>query len=93
MVLQRGFAFDYDDSGTLKKLLCGKSFSVIATMDAPVWFETLEVGDAGYKMLKASMEYCGIIPSGKLYFGSVKNSTIDQREEWLDTCYKAGNMV
>ena len=81
-----GFGFEYlKSSKRIKwnKLLSGKTTSIISTMDAPPWYYNLLIKKPGGKFLKSSMAYCGIKYKHKLYFGSVKLSSLKQRQKWL----------
>ncbi len=81
-----GFAFEYLKSKKRikwNKLLKGKTTSIISTMDAPPWYYNLIVKNPGGKFLKESMKFCGIKFKTKMYFGSVKLSTDEQRKNWL----------
>ena len=81
-----GFAFKYKKSKKIlkwDKYLEGKSTSLISTMDSPPWYYKLFVGDPGYKTMKNIMNFCGIKPVSRTYFGSVKVSSEEQRTKWL----------
>lgn len=92
VVLQSGFAFQYQKTtgSTPKwdKLLLNKSARVITTMDSPPWYFNWLVGDPAFKMLKYNLNFCGIKPVAKNYFGSVKTSSQKQRKDWLEKVYK-----
>lgn len=79
------FAFKYQPGARLpEKLLRGKTARVIVTMDAPVWWYYLvyrRPGDNG--MERATLKFCGIKPVRFTHFGSVKNSTLELRQSWL----------
>lgn len=94
IVFHSGFAFKYQKSSGIApkwdRLLPSKSARLIATMDSPTWYYTWFVGDPGYKMMKDILNYCGIKPVYKNYFGSVKMSTVAQREKWLEDAFKIG---
>ena len=81
-----GFGFKYLKSKNRvkwEKLLTGKTCSIISTMDAPPWYYKIIIKDPTSKMLKASMAYCGIKFKSRMYFGSVKISSEEQRKSWL----------
>lgn len=81
-----GFAFQYLKSEKMlkwDKFLTGKTTSIISTMDAPPWYYNLLIKNPGGRFLKASMSFCGIKFKNKLYFGSVKLSSEEQRQKWL----------
>ncbi len=88
-----GFAYKYKKSKKVvawDKYLMGKSARIISTMDSPPMYYQWVVGDPGFKMMKDILNFCGIKPVKKTYFGSVKMSTEDKRKKWLQACYKLG---
>jgi len=95
VVFQSGFAYKYQESTGMApkwdKMLADKSARVIVTMDSPTWYHTWFVGDPGFKMMKNSiLNFCGVSPVQKSYFGSVKMSSEKQRKEWLEKSYAIG---
>lgn len=94
VIFLSGFAFKYQKSKGFApkwdKLLLGKSARLIVTMDSPPFYYKLFVGDPGFKMMKDIMNFCGIKPVYKNYFGSVKMSSDKRRQKWLDKVYKIG---
>lgn len=81
-----GFAFKYLKSDKVMKwdkYLKGKSARIISTMDAPPWYYKLFVRDPGYKTMKSSLEFCGIKPVKRSYFGSIKISDDEQIKQWI----------
>jgi len=95
MVFSPGFAFKYQDKkGTLvrwDKLLTGKSARIISTMDAPPWYYKWIMSDPGGKMMKRGiLGFSGVKPVKSTYFGSVKLSTKEKREDWLKITYNLG---
>lgn len=97
MVFSPDFAFKYRDRMGKKivswdKLLKGKTARIISTMDAPPWYYRWIIGDpAGKIMKKGILGFSGIKVVKSTYFGSVKLSSEQQREEWLKTSYNLGN--
>jgi len=93
-VFTSGFAYKYKQNThrvTWDKKLKGRSARIIATMDAPPWYYKLFIGDPGFKMMKNGiLNFCGIKPVYKNYFGSVKLSSKVQRANWLKKIYKVG---
>ncbi len=88
-----GFAFEYLKSDKIlkwNKLLKNKTFSIISTMDAPPLFYKTIIKDAGGKFLKESMKFCGMKFKSRIYFGSVKLSSEEQRKKWLTKIEIAG---
>jgi len=94
IVFHSGFAFRYKKSSGFApnwdRLLPNKSARLLVTMDSPTWYYTWFVGDPGYKMLKDILNFCGIKPVTKNYFGSVKMSTNKQRQQWLKQAHLVG---
>jgi len=95
VVFQSGFAFKYHPPKGKKvswdKLLENKSARLLVTMDSPTWYYTWFVGDPSYKMMKNSiLNFCGVKPVKKNYFGSVKMSCEKQRKIWLEKSYEIG---
>jgi putative NADPH-quinone reductase len=90
-----GFAFKYHKTAKGQapkwdKLLAGKTSRIIATMDAPTWYFKYILRDPNYKMMKNSLNYCGITAIKTLYFGPVKGSELNEREKWLSKTEKLG---
>ncbi len=91
--LTPGFAFKYKKSKHVvawDKFLQGKSARIISTMDTPPLFYKWVIGDPGYKMMKDILNFCGIKPVSKTYFGSVKMSSEETRRKWIDACRTLG---
>ena len=88
-----GFAFKYLKSDKVvkwEKNLKGKTAHIIATLDAPPWYYIYWLGDPVGKTLRASFDYCGIKLIKRTYFGSVKTSTENLRNNWLNKIKKIG---
>jgi putative NADPH-quinone reductase len=91
-----GFAFKYKKSEKVvkwDKYLNGKSAHLISTMDAPTWYVKYFIGDPGFKTIKYIMNFCGIKPVKRTYFGSVKLSTEKQRKQWLAKAEQLGRQL
>jgi len=86
------FAFKYKKRKIVAwdKFLTDKSARIISTMDAPPLFYKWIIGDPGYKMMKDILNFCGIKPVFKTYFGSVKMSSDPVRKAWLQKSYNVG---
>jgi len=93
-ILESGFAFKYHKlTGSIPKwdkLLSNKSARIIVTMDSPPWYYRWMLGNPGFKMMKANLNFCGIKPVHKNYFGTVKMSSEEKRKKWLEDAYKTG---
>jgi NAD(P)H dehydrogenase (quinone) len=91
--LMPGFAFKYKKSKHVvawDKFLNGKSARIISTMDTPPLYYKFIIGDPGYKMMKDILNFCGIKPVSKTYFGSVKMSSEANRHQWINQCHDIG---
>ncbi len=88
------FAFKHKQSiGNIHKwdkLLKNKSARIISTMDSPSWYYKWIVGDPGFKMMRNILNYCGIQPVHKNYFGYVRASSQEQRKKYLEKIYLIG---
>lgn len=94
IIFQSGFAFKYNLNSNkvyVEKKLIGKSARLIVTMDAPPIYNKIIYGDPGGKMMKrVILNFCGVKPVKKNYFGSVKLSTENKRKKWLNKMYNIG---
>jgi NAD(P)H dehydrogenase (quinone) len=95
MVFSPGFAFSYTNASSLfvthETLLKGKTARLISTMDAPPWYYKWILGDPGGKIMKSgTLAFCGIKPIKTTYFGSVKMSKPEQRNQWLKKAHTLG---
>ncbi len=91
--LMPGFAFKYKKSKHVvawDKFLAGKTARIISTMDTPPLYYKWIIGDPGYKMMKDILNFCGVKPVSKTYFGSVKMSTESTRSKWIRKCHELG---
>ena len=79
------FAFNYHQNDPFwDKLLKGKTAQLIITMDTPKWYYWLINRRPGRNAMKIGvLEFCGIHPVKVKYFGAMKSSTVQQREDWL----------
>jgi NAD(P)H dehydrogenase (quinone) len=89
-----GFAYKYKRPKAKiprwDKLLRKKTSRIISTMDSPTWYYTIFGRDPGYKMMKDILNFCGVKPVQKNYFGSVKFSNLKKRKKWLKQIYNVG---
>ncbi|MDA3788930.1 MAG: NAD(P)H-dependent oxidoreductase [Desulfobacula sp.] len=88
-----GFAFKYKKSKHIvawDRFLTERSARIMSTMDSPPLYYKWIIGDPGYKMMKDILNFCGIKPIAKTYFGSVKMSSEKLRENWLEKSYCIG---
>ncbi len=81
-----GFAFEYQDKSPFpKKLLKGRTSEIISTMDSPVFYYKWIVKDIGGKMIRKDIgAFCGIKNIRTTYLATLKTSTPEQRQKWLN---------
>jgi 1,4-dihydroxy-2-naphthoate octaprenyltransferase len=91
-VLTPGFAFNTCEGGTgYQGLLGGRSAQLITTMDTPPLIHRLVYRQPGRNaMARATLGFCGIRPVRSLVCGSVKDSTLQQRQQWLEQARRQG---
>jgi len=91
-VFTSGFAFQYrQNSVWWDQLLQGKSARLIVTMDTPPWYYRFVYGQPGHLAMKNTvLEFCGIKPVKISAFGSIKSSTLKQRQQWLQQVENLG---
>ena len=94
-VLTSGFAFEEIEGGTgYAPLLTGRTAQLITTMDTPAPVYKLIYGAPGHNMMrKATLGFCGFKMSRTLQFGPVRNSTNDQRSEWIQRSFRRGSAL
>jgi putative NADPH-quinone reductase len=79
-----GWAFSYRKGGLVTGLLAGRSARVIITTDSPLWYLQL-VGDTTVRHVRGRvLRFSGFSPVAATRLGPVRNSTLAQREAWLD---------
>ena len=77
-----------------KKLLKGKSARLIITADTPKWYDFLIMKSPTINQFKnGTLKFCGISPIKTTYIASIKNSTSDFREKWLEKIKLLGESV
>lgn len=81
-----GFAFKYRDNSSLwERLLSGRSAHLIVTMDSPPWYYRFISHMPGHhQMKKTILEFCGIKPVTITSFGSIRGSTAETRNKWIN---------
>jgi 1,4-dihydroxy-2-naphthoate octaprenyltransferase len=84
-VLTPGFAFKTSEGGTgYQGLLGGRSAQLITTMDTPPLIHRLVYRQPGRNaMARATLGFCGVRPVRFLACGSVKDASLQQRQQWL----------
>ena len=90
--LTPGFAFNTCEGGTgYQGLLGGRSAQLITTMDTPPLIHRLVYRQPGRNaMARATLGFCGIRPVRSLVCGSVKDSSLQQRQQWLEQARRQG---
>jgi NAD(P)H dehydrogenase (quinone) len=80
-----GFAFQKrENSIWWDKLLTNKSARIISTLDQPAWYYWLVFRQPSINaMKKLTLEFCGIKPVKTTYFGPIRLSKTDYRQNWL----------
>ena len=88
--LAPGFAFAENGRGYVP-LLGGKSAELLTTMDTPRWVYRWIYGAPGHKaMARATLGFCGIQVGRVASFGAVKDSSLEQRQAWLEQAQRRG---
>lgn len=90
-----GFAFKYrENSVWWDKLLAGRSAHIISTLDQPTLYYWLVNGRPTYHMMKKmTLEFSGFKPVRTTTFGSIRNSTAEQRTKWLTKIEQLGKSL
>lgn len=90
-----GFAFKYRKGSLLwDKLLTGRSARLIITMDTPPWYYWLVYRRPGHNAMKRGiLEFCGIRPVKITTIGSLKISSEQKRQQWLDKVKALGSKM
>ncbi|CAM3187270.1 Flavodoxin-like fold domain-containing protein [Deinococcus saxicola] len=80
-----GFAFKYRQGSPLpEKLLTGRTARLIVTTDTPPLLLRTLMGDPTVKSLaQGVLGFSGFKPVRVTRFGAIRNSTVQQRENWL----------
>lgn len=80
-----GFTFEYQEKSLLvKKLMKGKSASIIVTMDSPGFYYKYFLKKPGHNSMKKSvLKFCGFSPVKSKTFAPIKNSSEQKRAHWI----------
>ncbi|MDP3586203.1 MAG: NAD(P)H-dependent oxidoreductase [Thiobacillus sp.] len=94
-VLTPHFAFITCEGGTgYQGLLGGRSAQLITTMDTPPLIHRLVYRQPGRNaMARATLGFCGVRPVRSLVCGSVKDSTLQQRQQWIEQARRQGRAL
>jgi NAD(P)H dehydrogenase (quinone) len=92
-VFVSGFAYQYD--GKLPRgLLKNKSAWVIYTIDSPSFFIHLFRRNAEWIVVRnAILKFCGIKNIKRTRFTSVKQSSFEKRQQWLEKIYRQAKSI
>ena len=78
-------AYRYRRSGLPEGLLTGRTGRVVVTTDSPWWWLRLVERDSTVRNVRHStLGFCGISPVSFDYLASVKHSSPEKREAWLE---------
>lgn len=80
-----GFAFRYrKESVWWDKYLKGKTARIVCTADQPYfWYRFVNRRPAYWQLKKMIFQFCGINKIGYSFFGSIRNSTAEERRKYL----------
>lgn len=90
-----GFAYEYQEKSPFpKKLLTGKTSEIIVTMDTPLFYYKLVFKNIGVRMVSQNIcAFCGIKNKRATYFYTLKDSTSQKREQWLNKVAKLAHKL
>lgn len=90
-IMLPGFAFREKADGSYEGLLPGKTAHLITTMDMPPWVYRFIFRAPGHNAMKRStLGFCGIDTPRILALGPVKDSHLEQRQDWLEQARALG---
>ncbi|MDE0534655.1 NAD(P)H-dependent oxidoreductase [Tenacibaculum sp. L6] len=74
-----------------EKLLKGKTARLIITSDTPSWYDYLFMKRPAIRQFKkGTLEFCGIKPVKTTFLSTIKNSSPEQRNKWLEKVHLLG---
>jgi 1,4-dihydroxy-2-naphthoate octaprenyltransferase len=89
-----GFAFSELECGGWNGLLHGRSATLVATMDTPLWVFRWILGRPSVRALgDATLGFCGIAPVETLLFSPVRDSSAAKRGKWIAEATKRGRTL
>lgn len=90
-----GFAFKYRKNSIFwDKLLSGRTAHLIVTMDTPPWYYRWIYGSPGHHLMKRTiLGFCGIKVVKTTEFSIVKDSTLQQRECWVEGVKRVASAI
>lgn len=87
-----GITFEYaKGKARPKKLLRGKTGTIIVTADTPKWYDSLFMKSPVINQFKkGTLQFCGINPIKVKYIAPIKGSSLEFRNDWLSKIEKLG---
>ena len=77
-------AFSYNADHRIQGHLKNKTARIITTLDQAGWTYKWYFGEPSTRQLKqATLQFCGVREVRTHYLGPIRNSTVQQREKWL----------
>jgi NAD(P)H dehydrogenase (quinone) len=85
-IMLPGFAFKFSPTSSFQqKLLKGRTAHILVTMDTPPWyFKWVYRMSPVAQMQTTTLEFCGIKVRKSLLFGPIVNSSLKQRQTYLE---------
>jgi NAD(P)H dehydrogenase (quinone) len=90
-----GVTFKYQKNSPFpEKLLKGKTARLLVTMDSPNWwFKFVYRSSANHAMKEATLNFCGVSPVKITIMDKVRESTIEQRNLFLNKVENLGKNI
>ncbi|MBU1240616.1 NAD(P)H-dependent oxidoreductase, partial [Myxococcota bacterium] len=86
-----GFAFRFNKLGFPRKLLSGRTSTIITTMDSPPLLMRTLFFDMSVQVFKHGiLNFCGLKVKKVMRIGSVRKSSPARRSTWLNQCSTLG---
>lgn len=79
----------YNNSNRIRGNLQNKTARIVTTLDQPGWTYKWYFGEPSTRQLKqATLQFCGVKKVKTDYIGSIRGSSLAQREKWLQSMVK-----
>lgn len=79
----------YNNSNRIRGNLQNKTARIVTTLDQPGWTYKWYFGEPSTRQLKqATLQFCGVKKIKTDYIGSIRGSSLAQREKWLQSMVK-----
>ncbi|MES2597445.1 MAG: NAD(P)H-dependent oxidoreductase [Verrucomicrobiota bacterium] len=89
--LTSGFAFAEREDGQYEGMLQGRSATLISTLDTPLWVFRWILGAPSVRALRdGTLGFCGIRPVNVLQFATIRDSSREARQRWVEQARLAG---